>query len=103
MKGGWVLDADVSSFFDMLDHEQLRDLLCRRVVDGVVVRLIHKWLNAGVMQEDRVSRSDRGTPQRGCDLTPPGEHLPSRSPRQQVGRCGSASSVGSGLSRLLCG
>lgn len=65
MKGGWVLDADVSSFFDTLDHEQLRDLLRRRVVDGVVVRLIGKWLNAGVMQEGRVSRSDRGTPQGG--------------------------------------
>jgi RNA-directed DNA polymerase len=65
MKGGWVLDADVSSFFDTLDHEQLRALLRQRVVDGVLVRLIGKWLNAGVMSEGRVQRPTSGTPQGG--------------------------------------
>lgn len=63
--GGWVLDADVSSFFDTIDHQQLQDLLRRRVADGVVVRLIGKWLNAGVMVDDRVTRPDVGTPQGG--------------------------------------
>lgn len=65
MKGGWVLDADVSSFFDTLDRKQLRELLCQRVVDGVVVRLVGKWLNAGVMSEDRIERPTTGTPQGG--------------------------------------
>jgi RNA-directed DNA polymerase len=65
MKGGWVLDADVSSFFDTLDHRQLRDLLRQRVVDGVVVRLVGKWLNAGVLSEGRVTHSAQGTPQGG--------------------------------------
>ena len=65
MGGGWVLDADVTSFFDMLDREQLRELLRQRVVDGVVVRLIGKWLNAGVMSEGVVTRPTTGTPQGG--------------------------------------
>jgi len=62
MKGGWVVDADVSSFFDTLDHKQLRDIVRQRVVDGVVVRLIGKWLNAGVLSEDRVVHPTTGTP-----------------------------------------
>jgi RNA-directed DNA polymerase len=62
MGGGHVLDADVSSFFDMLDREQLRELLRQRVVDGGVVRLIGKWLNVGVMAEGAVMRPKTGTP-----------------------------------------
>ena len=65
MNGGWVLDADVSKFFDTLDHKQLRDLLRERVVDGVVVRLVGKWLNAGVLSKGRVTHSAQGTPQGG--------------------------------------
>lgn len=63
--GGWVLDVDVSKFFDTLDHEQLRDLLRKRVGDGVVVRMVGKWLNAGVLEGGVVHREDRGTPQGG--------------------------------------
>lgn len=65
MGGGWVLDVDIKSFFDTLDHEKLRDLLRQRVVDGVVVRLIGKWLRAGVLEGGVVTRSDEGTPQGG--------------------------------------
>ena len=65
MRGGWVLDADVSSFFDTLDRGQLRDLLRQRVADGVVLRLVGKWLNAGVLSEGRVQRPTTGTPQGG--------------------------------------
>lgn len=65
MRGGWVLDSDVSSFFDTLDHKQLRDLLRQRVADGVVVRLMVKWLNAGVTSSERISRPEVGTPQGG--------------------------------------
>lgn len=63
--GGWVLDVDVSKFFDTIDHEQLRDLLRKRVGDGVVVRMVGKWLNAGVLEGGIVHRVDRGTPQGG--------------------------------------
>jgi group II intron reverse transcriptase/maturase len=65
MGGGWVLDVDIQSFFDSLDHGLLRDILRQRVVDGVVVRLVGKWLHAGVLEEDVVRRPESGTPQGG--------------------------------------
>ncbi len=63
--GGWVLDMDIQSFFDTLDHAQLRDFLDHRVTDGVLRRVVHKWLKAGVMEEGVVSYPDSGTPQGG--------------------------------------
>lgn len=65
LRGGWVLDVDIQSFFDTLDHEKLRELLCQRVVDGVVVRLIGKWLHAGVLEEGVVTHPETGSPQGG--------------------------------------
>lgn len=63
--GGWVLDVDVRKYFDTIDHAHLREFLQRRVQDGVVLRLIGKWLNAGVLEEGAVSYPDEGTPQGG--------------------------------------
>jgi RNA-directed DNA polymerase len=63
--GGWVLDVDIQSYFDTIDHAQLRDLLQQRIRDGVLIRLVGKWLNAGVMTEGRRVASDVGTPQGG--------------------------------------
>jgi len=65
LHGGWVLDVDVSKFFDTLDHEQLRGLLRKRVGDGVVVRMVGKWLNAGVLDGGIVHHLEHGTPQGG--------------------------------------
>ena len=65
MGGGWVLDVDIRGFFDNLDHEKLRDLLRQRVTDGVVVRLIGKWLRAGVLEDGAIHRAVTGTPQGG--------------------------------------
>ena len=65
MRGGWVLDVDIQSFFDDIDHEKLRDLLRQRVTDGVVVRLIGKWLRAGVLEGGVIHRATHGTPQGG--------------------------------------
>ena len=65
MRGGWVLDADVSKFFDTIDRKQLQKVLRKRVVDGVAVRLIGKWLNAGVMSEGCIVHPTAGTPQGG--------------------------------------
>lgn len=67
--GGWVLEADIRAFFDSVDHAKLRVILHRRVRDGVLLRLIGKWLTAGVLEDGRVTRSDRGTPQGGV-MTP---------------------------------
>lgn len=63
--GGWILDVDIRKFFDTLDHAHLRDLLARRVRDGVLLRLIGKWLNAGVLEEGMLTYPDQGTPQGG--------------------------------------
>lgn len=63
--GGWVLEIDIRKFFDTVDHNQLRHVLRRRVGDGVLLRLIDKWLKAGVMQEGQRRRTMQGTPQGG--------------------------------------
>ena len=63
--GRWVLDVDVRKYFDSIDHVKLREFLARRVTDGVVRRLIDKWLKAGVMEEGVLSYPEEGTPQGG--------------------------------------
>ena len=63
--GGWVIDADIKGFFDTLDHGLLVEMLRRRVRDGVLLRLIGKWLNAGVLEEGELSHPEQGTPQGG--------------------------------------
>lgn len=65
MGGGWVLEADIEQFFDSVDHAKLRNVLSQRVRDGVLTRLIGKWLKAGVMEEGAVRHPDTGTPQGG--------------------------------------
>src|SRR5438552_17222201 len=63
--GGWVIELDVERFFDSLDKAQLRAFLRRRVRDGVLLRLIGKWLNAGVLEDGAVWYPEAGTPQGG--------------------------------------
>lgn len=63
--GGWVLEVDIKKFFDTLDHAHLREILRRRVRDGVLLRLVGKWLNAGVMEAGALSYPEAGTPQGG--------------------------------------
>jgi group II intron reverse transcriptase/maturase len=65
MGGAWVIDADIKGYFDNIDHGKLREILDRRVRDGVIRRAIDKWLKAGVMEDGSVRRSDLGTPQGG--------------------------------------
>jgi group II intron reverse transcriptase/maturase len=65
MHGGWVLEADIERFFDSVDRAKLQQILHQRVRDGVLVRLVGKWLNAGVMEEGRIRYPDSGTPQGG--------------------------------------
>jgi RNA-directed DNA polymerase len=63
--GGWILEVDIRKFFDTLDHAFLREFLRLRVRDGVLNRLIGKWLKAGVMEEGNISYPDAGSPQGG--------------------------------------
>ena len=65
MGGGWIVDVDVRKFFDTIDHGHLRDFLKRRVRDGVLLRLIGKWLNAGVLDDGCVTHPATGSPQGG--------------------------------------
>jgi RNA-directed DNA polymerase len=63
--GGWVLDVDVRKFFDTIPHQKLREVLGRRIGDGVIKKLIHKWLKAGVWEAGEVTYPEAGTPQGG--------------------------------------
>ena len=63
--GDWIVDVDLRKFFDTIDHGHLREFLKRRVRDGVILRLIGKWLNAGVLEEGVLTIPDDGTPQGG--------------------------------------
>lgn len=65
MRGGWVLDVDIRSFFDSLDRKKLQELLRKRVADGVVTRLVGKWLRAGVLEDGVMTHVEQGTPQGG--------------------------------------
>ena len=65
MGGGWVLEVDIRKFFDTIDHGHLRDFLKRRIRDGVLLRLIGKWLNAGVLEDGCVTHPATGSPQGG--------------------------------------
>lgn len=65
MNGGWVLEVDIKSFFDELDHGHLRGFVRKRVRDGVLLRLVGKWLKAGVLEDGSIKTSKKGTPQGG--------------------------------------
>lgn len=65
MGGGWVIDLDIQAFFDTIDHQHLREFLQQRVKDGVILRLIGKWLKAGVMESGQWQKGEVGSPQGG--------------------------------------
>ena len=64
-KIGWVLDADISGFFDAIDHEWLIKFIEHRIADKRVIRHIKKWLNAGVLEDGKKIHNESGTPQGG--------------------------------------
>jgi RNA-directed DNA polymerase len=68
-KINWILDADIRSFFDEIDHEWMLRFLGHWIADGRVIRLIRKWLTAGVVEDGKRVASTRGTPQ-GAVISP---------------------------------
>ncbi len=65
MRGGWVLEADISDCFGSLSHRHIKEILDLRVQDGVIRRTLHKWLKAGVMESGQVFYPGKGSPQGG--------------------------------------
>ncbi len=65
----WVLDADIRGYFDAIDHGWLAKFIEHRIADRRILRLIQKWLSAGVMEEGRWMESAEGTPQ-GATMSP---------------------------------
>jgi len=61
----WVVDADIEKYFDSIDHELLMEAVRQRLSDRKVLKLIERWLKAGVMESGTVSEPERGTPQGG--------------------------------------
>lgn len=61
----WVIDVDIAKYYDTIDHRHLRQFLDSRVTDGVIRRMIDKWLAAGVMENGRLQHVTEGTPQGG--------------------------------------
>jgi len=68
-KVNWVLDADISGFFDAIDHEWLMKFIEHRIADQRILRLIRKWLRAGVSEDGEWSRTTVGVPQ-GAVISP---------------------------------
>jgi group II intron reverse transcriptase/maturase len=65
-KHNFVVEADIKGFFDHLQHDKLLEMLARRIRDGALLRLIRKWLKAGILEEDgKVIHPELGTPQGG--------------------------------------
>jgi RNA-directed DNA polymerase len=69
MKVNWIVDADIASFFDAVSHEWLIRFMEHRVGDPRVIRLIRKWLKAGVMEDGVMKPTEEGTPQ-GAVISP---------------------------------
>jgi len=69
MKVNWIVDADIAGFFDAVNHEWLIRFVEHRIGDGRILRLIRKWLKAGVMEDGKFVPTEAGTPQ-GAVISP---------------------------------
>lgn len=61
----WVVDADIKSYFDNINHDILMNMIREEIVDGSVLGLVHAWLTAGVMEDMKFAKTTTGTPQGG--------------------------------------
>lgn len=68
-KVNWVLDADIRAYFDTIDHGHLQRFIEHRIGDSRMVRLLMKWVKAGVLVDDKLHEAQEGTPQ-GAIISP---------------------------------
>lgn len=64
-KVSWIVDADIESFFDSMNHEWLMKFINHKVADKRILSLIRKWLSAGIMEEGKITKASSGSPQGG--------------------------------------
>jgi retron-type reverse transcriptase len=69
IEDGYIIDLDISKYFDTIPQDKLREVLGQRVSDGVIRRVIGKWLHAGVMEAGNECYGETGAP-RGGDIWP---------------------------------
>ena len=87
----FVVEADIQGFFDNIQHDWLIRMLEERLEDGALLRLIRKWLKAGVLETDgQVIHPATGTPQGGVHLAYPGQRVSALCPRPVVSESGQA-------------
>ncbi len=99
----WILDADIEGFFDAIDHSWLIKFLEHRIGDRRVLRLIRKWLRAGILEDGIWSKTEEGTPQ-GSGISPLAAEYPTASvihPGADQGRTASADARPAGCHRSL--
>jgi RNA-directed DNA polymerase len=61
----YIIDADLKDYFGSINHGILRELIARRVNDGVIKRMLNKWLKAGILENGQIYYPEEGTPQGG--------------------------------------
>ena len=69
-KVNWILDADIRSFFDMVDQKWMTRFVEHRIGDRRIIRLIQKWMKAGVLEDGEFKASERGGAGQGSVMTP---------------------------------
>jgi retron-type reverse transcriptase len=79
-KVNWVLDADVRDFFGSVDRSWLEKFLEHRIADERVLRLVHKWMNAGVVEDGEWSQTEQGRSARSIGVTAARQRLPALCP-----------------------
>ena len=102
-KVNYVLDADIQGFFDNLDKAWMIKFVEHRVADQRILRLIQKWLKAGVMEDGKWSDTETGTPQGSGDLTASCQHLSPLCVRSMGGRLAQEVCARRGDRPPLCG